>query len=169
MNMNQPLKAGFSYRVEIVDKRTGQVRESEVIKNLMPVEGIDHLINVSMKQGAQVAAWYIGLYEGNYTPASDDVMATFPTAATESTAYTPSTRPAFVPGAVSAGTVSNGASRAEFTFTSAKTLYGGFMSSASAKGSTSGILLSAVRFSSPKVVGVDDVLRITAGFTIASA
>jgi len=169
MNMNEPIKAGFTYLVEVVDKRTGQVRDAEVVKNLMPIEGIHHMINVSMKSGTQVATWYIGLYEGNYTPVSADTMATFPASATESVAYAETTRRAFVPGTVAAGAVDNAAAKAEFTINATKTVYGGFISSSSAKGGTSGVLLSAVRFGSPKSLGADDILRVTAGFTIASA
>lgn len=169
MKLKQPLRAGFSYLIEVIDGGTGSVRDSEECKNLMPIEGIHYLINVAMKQGAQVSSWYIGLFEGNYTPDSTDVMADFPTAATESTAYDEATRRAFTPGTVVSGSVDNAAARAEFTMNEAKTIYGGFIGSASAKGSGSGTLLSAVRFTSPKQLGDGDVLRVTAGFTIASA
>lgn len=173
MNMQETAKAGFAYLIEVVDRDTGRVRESEVVKNLMPLEGINHLINVSMKGSTQITAWYLGLYEGNYTPTSTDTMAAFPAAATETTAYDEATRRTFTPGAVAAGTVDNSAAKAEFTINvtagTTKTIYGGFIGSASAKGSTSGVLLSAVKFASPKTLGDGDVLRVTAGFTIASA
>lgn len=166
--MNEQLKAGFTYTVEVVDA-AGNVTDSEVIKNLVPLEGLTHILNTVLKGGAPVGSWYIGVYEGNYTPDANDTMAAFPAAATESTAYTPSTRPAFTPGAISSGSVDNSAAKAELTFTSTKTLYGGFISSASAKGSTSGVLLSVVRFGSPKTLDAGSVLRVTAGFTMASA
>lgn len=167
--LNAALKAGFAYKVEVIDGETGLVRETEVIKNLMPTEGIHHMMNGLLKSGAQVSSWFVGLYEANYAPVSTDIMADFPTAATETTAYNETTRRPFVPGTVDAGTVDNAASKAEFTMSSAKQVYGGFISSASAKGSPSGVLLSAVRFGSPKQLAVGDVLRVTAGFTIASA
>ena len=166
--MNEQMKAGFEYLVEVIDKN-GVVQDAEVIKNLMPVEGITHVLNTILKGGAAVATWYVGLYEGNYTPTTPDIAATFPALATESTAYDAATRVAFVPGAIAAGNVDNSASKAEFTMTADKTIYGGFISSASAKGSTSGVLLSAVRFGSPKSIEAGGVLRVTAGFTLASA
>jgi hypothetical protein len=166
--MNETMKAGFTYLVEVVSA-DGTVTDSEVVTNLMPTAGINHTLGVLLKGEAQVSTWYIGLYEGNYTPTSSDVMATFPVAATETVAYTASTRLTFTSGTVTAGGVDNSSNKAEFTFNATKTVYGGFISSASAKSSTSGTLLSVVRFGSPKSVDSGSVLRVTAGFTMASA
>lgn len=165
--MNEQLKAGFTYAVDVLD-RDGNVVESSVDCNLMPDEGVAHLINTVLKGGAPVAQWYVGLFEGNYTPSTTDTAATLPAAATECTAYSASTRAAFAPGALAGGAVDNGSSKAEFTFPADKTIYGGFISSASAKGSTSGVLISVVRFGSPKVLSAGSTLRVTAGFALAS-
>lgn len=166
--MNTELKAGFAYLVEVVDAR-GAVIDREIVKNRMPLEGIHHVLNTVLKGGAQVANWFVGVYEGNYTPNGDEEAATLPVNSTECTAYTSATRPAFVPGTVADGTVDNAASRVELTFNASKTVYGGFISSASAKGSVSGVILSVVRFGSPKALDDGSVLRITAGFNLASA
>jgi hypothetical protein len=165
--MNTHLNAGFTYLVEVV--KDGSVVDREEAKNLMPIEGLNHMLGVTLKGATQAATWYIGLYEGNYTPVSTDTAAVFPTAATETTAYAETTRVEFVEGTATGGALDNSASRAEFTFTSATTVYGGFIGSASAKGGLTGALLSAVRFSSPKVLEIGSVLRVTAGFTLASA
>ena len=166
--MKECLTGGFTYTVELLDP-AGNVVETSTDCNLMPAEGIAHLVNTTLKAGAQVTSWYVGLFEGNYTPASTDTAATLPAAATECTAYSASTRLAFTPGTLAAGAVDNAASKAEFTFSSDKTVYGGFISSASAKGSTSGVLLSVVRFGSPKILSAGSTLRVTAGFALASA
>lgn len=166
--MKNKLKAGFTYLVEVIDAQ-GMVRESEIVKNLMPVEGLNHMLGVTLKGSAQVATWYVGIYEGNYTPVAGDTAAAFSASATESSAYTEATRPALALGAVTAGAVDNTAVRAEFTANASKTFYGGFVTSAAAKGATSGVLLSAVRFASPKVLTATEVLRVTAGFTLVSA
>lgn len=166
--MNTELHAGFEYLVEVVSP-DGSVRDCEVVHNLMPAEGLNHVVGVTLKGSSQITSWYVGVFEGNYTPAVTDTAADFPTAATESTAYSEVTRQALTLGSVSGGAVSNSASRAEFTFAgSNRTIYGGFISSASAKGATTGPLLSAVRFTSPKVVGGGDVLRVTTGFNLVS-
>lgn len=167
--MNECIKTGFEYLVEVVNIHTGKVREREVVKNLMPMEGITHMQNGLLKGGAQISNWFIGLYEGNYTPVSGDTMATFPTAATEFDGYAGGTRKPFVSNTPNNGLVDNVNNEAEFTFTEDKIVYGGFISSSSAIGSTSGVLLSAVRFGSPKSLSTDELLRVTAGFITASA
>lgn len=166
--MKTNLTAGFQYLVEVLDKN-GDVRESEIVKNIMPLEGLNHVLGVALKGVTPITAWYVGLYEGNYTPVTGDTAALFTTAATENITYDEATRPALTLGSVSGGTVDNSASKAVFTMNAAKTIYGGFISSASGKGVSTGVLLSAVRFSSPKSLGATDVLRITAGFGLASA
>ena len=167
--MNEQLKAGFTYTVEVLDREGNVVDADPPVKNLMPSEGVAHLVNGLVKSGAQVGTWYIGLLEGNYTPTANDTAATLPAAGTECTAYSASTRVAFVPGTLTGGTVDNGSSKAEFTLSADKTVYGGFISSASAKGSTSGVLLSVVRFGAPKILSAGSTMRVTAGLALVSA
>lgn len=167
--LNDTAKAGFTYLVEVISKTTGQVLDSEVIENIMPIEGINYILSSSVKGATQISSFYLGLYENAYTPQSTDTAATFPTTAGESTAYDSATRPAFVAGAVAGGAVDNSASRAEFTFNATKSIAGGFMVSTNTKGGASGVLLSAVRFASAKAVDDDSILRVTAGLQIVSA
>ena len=169
MNHDQPINAhaGVNYTIEVI--RGGAVVDSETVHNLMPEEGRNHAVSVITKGATQVPAWYIGLFEGNYVPVDSDKASTFPTSATECTAYLPATRVEFVEGAVAAGVVENTASRAEFTATAAKTIYGAFLVSAQAKGAVTGVLMSAARFTAPKVLQIDDVLRVTASFSLTSA
>ena len=169
MNHDQTIRAsaGATYTIEVI--RGGAVVDSETVHNLMPEEGRNHAVSVITKGATQVPAWYIGLFEGNYVPVDSDKASTFPTSATECTAYLPATRVEFVEGAVAAGVVENTASRAEFTATAAKTIYGAFLVSAQAKGAITGVLMSAARFTAPKVLQIDDVLRVTASFSLTSA
>jgi hypothetical protein len=161
-------KAGFTYLVEVLNKQ-GKVVDSEVVKNLIPLEGINHALSVLLLGASQVTDWYIGVYENAYTPQPDDDAATFPGTAGEVTTYAGSTRVLFEPGAADTGVIDNSANKAEFTFNATKTIAGGFIASASGKGAASGVLLSAVRFSSPKSVENGFILRITAGLQITSA
>ncbi|MCY1225192.1 hypothetical protein D9M72_373820 [compost metagenome] len=133
--------------------------------NLVPFEGLNHMLNVTLKGLSQVPTWYIGLFEGDYTPTPDVTAATLPALATECTAYNPATRVEFQEGTVSGGSVDNAAALAEFTFTAGKTVRGSFISSASSKASTSGVLLSVVRFPSPQVMAAGSKLSILAGPT----
>lgn len=164
--MNGNLRAGFVYTVEVV--KDGIVQSTEVVHNLLPVEGINAILSAALKGGTQVTTWYIGLFEGNYTPLTTDTAATFPGAATETTTYAEATRVEWAEGNIVTGALDNAATRAEFTSNALKTIYGGFISSAPAKGATSGTLLSVVRFSSPKTFEAGSVLRVTAGFSMTS-
>lgn len=161
-------RAGFTYIAEVVDKATGAVREREVVKNLMPIEGINHMIATQLKGGPQINNWYVSVYENAYTPLPSDTMAMFPAAAGENVDYVGSSRPLFNSGAVANGTVDNVGNVIELEFSDDTVIHGGFISSSATKGGTSGVLLSAVRFASPKSVDSSSVLRITAGFIMSS-
>lgn len=165
--IDNALKTGFIWTLE--HERDGLVIDVEEAKNLAPTEMLNAIQSAIYKSGAQQANWYVGLFEGNYTPDAAVTAATIAALATESTAYNEATRVAWVGGDVAAGAVSNALSKAVFTFNAAKTIYGGFLISASAKGSVLGVLASVVRFPTPKTVGIGDILRITAGSTLISA
>lgn len=167
MNDNKA-KAGFVWTVESV--KDGIVIDREVIHNLFPIEGLNNMLNVWLKSGTQSANWYVGLYSGNYTPVPGDTAAGFPAAATELTAYDETTRVLLELGTTAAGGVDNSADPAVFTgSTNGTVAQGGFISSAPAKGATTGVLASAVRFSSPKSLDDGTVLRVTCSFQIVSA
>lgn len=166
MNADTHPAIGTVYTVD--HYRAGQLIGSETVHNLVPIEGLNHVVGVVAKQAAQAPGWFLGLFEGNYSPVAGDIAAVFPTAAVECMSYAPATRPAFVVGAVAGGAADNTAARAEFTFIAAKTVYGAFMTPNPAKGSVTGPLLSAARFAEPKAVSVDDVLRVTATFQATS-
>lgn len=162
-------KLGFTYTVRLLDRFGNILEEDPPIHNLIPEEGINHVISTVWAGGVQVPTWYIGIFSGNFTPTGSETAATLPGLATEETAYSASGRVAFVPGAVTGGAVDNSASVAQFTLTAAKTIYGGFLSSASAKGATSGTISSVVRFASPKTGGIGDILQIVAAQSLISS
>lgn len=143
--------------------------EEEDTHNIMPTEGLNYLLDVGIRNQSQLTAWYIGIFEGNYTPVLADTAAGFPAASTESTAYAETTRQAYTVVAASGGVLTNAASPATFTMNATKTIYGGFIASASAKSATTGKLISAAQFSSSKAVQSTDVLSITATITLTSS
>lgn len=158
---------GATYLVEHI--RGKNVLNVERVRNLVPTEGLNHVVDVVIRRGTQATGWYIGLFEGNYTPSMTDTASTFPIQAVECTAYAPASRPAFTYGALGNGMVDNTNARAEFTFTAGKTVYGAFLAPAGSKGAPTAPLLSAARFADPKVVVAGDILRVTATFEAASA
>lgn len=159
-------RIGFVYNTRII--RVDGSIEEETTHNIMPTEALNDLLGVWLKSGTQSPNWYLTLFEGNYFPDSLLTAANFASVATECTAYNPSSRVAWIPGTVNAGAVDNGASRGVFTMTAPKTVYGGALLSSSTKGGTTGKLGSAVRFSSPKVLGTGDQLSVAAGISLIS-
>ena len=158
---------GWLYNIEHIS-RSGQVLSVERVHNLCPTEGLNHLLSIVAAGGSQIATWYCGIFEGDYTPIAGNVMATFSGLATESTAYTEATRPEWVEAAPAAGVITNAASKAVFTINATKTFYGAFLSSSSVKGGTTGVLLSAARFSTAKAMASGEILRITGSITSIS-
>lgn len=150
----------------VVTNRAGEVVDRFHAYNLVPTEGLNFLMSLAFKSASAVPAWFISIFEGDYTPTEDVTAATLPGLATEINAYTPSTRPEFVEGAVVDGAVSNAAALSEFTFTATKTVRLVALTSASAKGSTAGVLLSVVRLPSPKTYDAGEIMRVFAGPTV---
>lgn len=163
------LIAGFEYFLEHV--RDGQVIGRQRLYNLVPTEGLNHLLSVTLAAGAQQTSWFVGLFEGNYTPVNTITAATIAAAATESSAYAEATRQAWTAGTIAGGAVNNSLAKAVFTINGVvpKTIFGGFLISSSVKGGATGVLLSVVRFATAVTVNPADVLRITAGITAVSA
>lgn len=163
----EPLRVGGRFLGEI--RRKGQIIDQFEIPNLVVNEGLNHLLNVAFNGATQVSPWYLGLFEGNYTPVAGVTAATIASASTECTAYASGTRPEYVEAASTAQLTTNAANRASFVFTSSKTIYGAFVISNSTKGGTAGTLFAAARFGTAKVVVTDDELLLTYAFTAASA
>lgn len=149
--------------------RGGKVIDEFEDHNLVVNEGLNHLLDVLFRGSTQVNPWYIGVFEGNYTPVAGLTGATVASAATECTAYTASTRPEYVEAAASSQSTTNSANRASFVFNATKTIYGAFLVSTNTKGGSTGTLFSAARFSAAKAVENLDELLLTYTFTAASA
>lgn len=148
--------------------REGELIDREELSNLVVNEGLNHILDVVLHGAAQVGTWYLGLFEGNYTPVATVTAATIAAAATETTAYDESTRVVYDEAAPSGQSITNSASKATFTMNASKTIYGAFLVSASAKSATTGVLLSAARFGSSKAVVDDDQLLLTYTFSASS-
>lgn len=148
--------------------RDGKIIDEFEDHNLVVNEGLNHILNVEFFGTTQVTAWYLGIFEGNYTPVASVTAATIASASTESTAYTSATRPAYAAAVSSSQTTTNSANRASFVFNATKTIYGAFLVSSSAKSGTSGVLFSAAQFASSKSVVSGDELLLTYTFNASS-
>lgn len=147
----------------------GVVLSTEDVSNLIPTEGLNYLLGTALTGVAQSSTWYIALFEGNYTPVAGVTAATFPADATECTAYAEASRVTWTPGAISAGSVSNTASKAVFTMNATKTVYGIAQTSVATKSAITGTLISVARFSVAKSVVATDILNVTSTLTATSA
>ena len=84
--MEETGKAGFVYTIETLDAQ-GTVIDTEVVKNLIPVEGLNYMLGASLTGVTPQTSWYVGLFKGNYTPLNTDTAAGFAAASTEFTDY----------------------------------------------------------------------------------
>lgn len=141
----------------------------EDVSNLIPTEGLNYLLGAGLTGVTQLSAWYIALFEGNYTPIAGVTAATFPADATESTAYAETTRVVWTPGAISAGSVDNSASKAVFTINATKAIYGIAQTSVPTKSATTGKLVSVAKFAAVKNVVATDVLNVTSTLSATSS
>jgi len=139
----------------------GNIKWVATAKNLVVTEGLNTLITACFKTIPSSVTWYLGL-KSTGTPDAADVMNSHATW-TELTAYDEATRPAWTPGTVSAGSVSNTASKARFTASGAMTVLGLFMTSNNTKSGTTGTLYGAADFTEGSRAMVDnDTLDVTA-------
>jgi hypothetical protein len=162
----QGLVVGGVFQGQIV--RDGKVLDEFEDHNLVVNEGLNHLLDVLLHGSTQVTTWYLGVFEGNYTPVATVTAATITSASTECTAYDETTRQQYNEAAASSQSTTNSANKATFTFNATKTVYGAFLASASAKSATTGTLFSAAAFSSSKSVVSGDQLLLTYTFTASS-
>ena len=166
----QIISAG-EYRVQHFRRINDEMRliDEEVLKNIVVNEGLNDLLAVYLQGGTQKATWYLGVFEGNYTPVATDTAATIAASATESSAYTGGTRKTWMPAAPSGQSITNAANRGNFVFNATKTIYGAFLISTSTINGTSGTLFSAARFATAKNVVNTDELLLTYSFSASSA
>lgn len=160
-------EVGGIFTIEHV--RDGKVIDTWVEKNIVVNEGLNDLLQVHLGGGTQKPTWYVGLFEGNYTPVATDTASNIATNSTESTAYDETTRPEWVEAAASSQQITNSANKATFTINASKTIYGAFLISDDTKGGSLGVLFAASKFSVSRAVVAGDQLLITYTVQAASA
>lgn len=155
----------FGYEV----LRRGEIIHLGESHNLWVNQGLNHVLDVVLHGVTPVSPWYVGIFEGNYTPLATDTAANISTNATECTAYDEPTRQEYVEAAASGQSITNSASKATFTMNATKTVYGAFLASASTKGATTGVLLAADKAAAGKSLTSGDQLLVTYVLTAAAA
>lgn len=138
----------------------------ESTANLLPTQGLNYLLEASLRNGAAHTQWYLAIFSGAYTPVSGVTAATFTSAATEITSasegYTETTRRPWTSAAASGGVMDNVADRAAFTIASANeiTIRGAALLSDPVKGGTNGVLMSIARFTNARTESSGNVFNL---------
>lgn len=136
--------------------------------NIIPDEGLNHVLDVICANGTQIATWYMALYANAYTPTAALTAALFPSTAGEITSasegYSEANRITWVPDAVDTVNteIINEATPASFTIVTASSLAvnGAALLSVNVKGSTSGVIISAGRFPAQRNLSDTDTFNV---------
>lgn len=152
------VKISQKYRVEC-RKADGELRWVEEFENLVVTAGRNKYLDATLKTGLASPAWYVGL-KGTGTVDPADIMSSHGGWA-DIVPYSNAARPAWTPGTIASGSVDNSASKAVFNVNAATTVYGAFICDNSSKSGTTGILLGAGDFGTPRAVEIGDTLNVT--------
>lgn len=137
--------------------------------NLNTIEGINNILDTVLHGATQYATWYLAPWTDNVTEQATWTAATFAAAAGElTTQYTQPTRVAFVESATVAGVTNNNANPAVFTSAVDNVVIRGLgLLSHSTKGSTSGVLFSAIKYAiARQLVSTGDSIGLTYELTL---
>lgn len=143
--------------------------------NILPTEGLNSLLDVALHGATPITTWYLGLFSGATTPGSTLTAANVASTLTEITSgtegYTESTRVEWNEAAAAAGAITNTANKAAFTIATATSLSvtGCFLASASAKGATTGKLMSATKFASTRSLSDGDIFNVGYSLSLSSS
>lgn len=133
--------------------------------NLIPTEGLAHILNVAFGSKAK-AACFLALFSGSATPAANWTAANFAAVASEITSltegYTSATRPAWTTADTANGSIDNMAAVATVTIATASQLNvnGAALLTNSTRGGTTGALVSASKYSATRVFQGGDTYDI---------
>jgi hypothetical protein len=163
---DQKIAMGGRFFGQII--RKGELIDEFDIHNLVVNQGLNDNLNTYFNAGSQITAWYMGIFQGNYTPVASDTASSIAGNSTECSSYNASTRPSWTPAAPSSQSITNAANRATFTFNASVTVYGAFLISNNTIGGTSGILFAGAQFGAAKSVVNLDQLLLTYQFSASS-
>lgn len=138
----------------------------EFSDNLVVTEGLNYLLGSALRGVTPISSWFIAPFSGDVTVQATWTAANFTANATEVTAYSDSNRPDWTPAVVSGGAITSFAAKAEFEATSAVTIRGAALISASAKSATTGTLVAASRFGSAKPLETGEILDVGYSITL---
>ncbi len=160
---------GFEGLVTCEHVRNGNLIHTQTGKNTFTTVGMARLLNIVLHETSKAAAkiWYVGIFKNNITPALGDTAAKLGSGnafgeCQDADYDDPLTnRPLYNTEATSTAVMSNVNAKAHFVMAASITVYGAFLADQQAKTSSSGVLLCAKRFGTPRAVIDDDEIYVT--------
>lgn len=157
---------GLSAKGEYYDRINGG--EWERTGNLIPTEGLAHILNVALGTTPKPTNYYLALFSAAAQPAANWNAASFAATASEITSmtegYAEAVRPKWTPTNTATNSIDNMAvgSVAKVTMKTATsiTVQGAAMLTTSARGGTTGALISAAKYSAPRTFQDGDTYEI---------
>lgn len=155
---------GITAKGEYFDRINGG--EWTRTENLIPTEGLAHILNVALGTTPKPASYHLALFSAAAQPQANWTAAGFASTASEivsmAEGYSAATRPTWTPANTSTNSIDNMAAVAKVTMKTASslTVQGAAMLTSSAKGGTTGALISASKYASPRVFQDGDTYEI---------
>ena len=155
---------GITAKGEYYDRINGG--EWTRTENLIPNEGLAHILNVALGTTPKPASYHLALFSAAAQPAANWTAASFASTASEivsmTEGYSAATRPTWTPANTATNSIDNMAAVAKVTMKTASslTVQGAAMLTNSSKGSTAGALISASKYAAPRVFQDGDTYEI---------
>lgn len=155
---------GITAKGEYYDRINGG--EWTRTENLIPTEGLAHILNVALGTTPKPASYHLALFSAAAQPAANWTAASFASTASEivsmTEGYSSATRPTWTPSNTSTNSIDNMAAVAKVTMKTASslTVQGAAMLTNSSKGGTTGALISASKYAAPRVFQDGDTYEI---------
>lgn len=155
---------GITAKGEYYDRINGG--EWTRTENLIPTEGLAHILNVALGTTPKPASYHLALFSAAAQPAANWTAASFASTASEivsmTEGYSAATRPTWTPANTTTNSIDNMAAVAKVTMKTASslTVQGAAMLTNSSKGSTAGVLISASKYAAPRVFQDGDTYEI---------
>lgn len=159
---------GFKWTIQ-VSEADGNIASEETQCNIIPSDGLTFLARAPFGDATPIQTFYLGLFRGNYIPTFESSALDIPASMNEMVDYSEASRPEWERALSGVATMDNLNSKATYTITQDRTIYGAFLVSNASKGSNSGLLLSCVRFASPKQVTAGQTVTLAGGLTYSSS
>ena len=170
-------RLGFQGLVTLEHVRNGKLVSLQSGSNTFTTQGMAYMLNVMFHDIAKAAShiWYVGIFKNNITPALADTA----TKLGSGNAYgecqdadydNPLTnRPAYTTEDSTTAVISNVNAKAHFIMNASITVYGAFLTNTQSKTDSSGVLMCAKRFGTPRAVIADDEIYVTYQITCTTS